>query len=222
LLGFCWILVAPTGCVGTSCSLGAKRCDGKQPMHCAEPGDLPLPPEWREAGAPCAVACHETSDGNALCVDAGDPVRDCVTDGAACWQNARTLCVDGYPTATADCSGSCVVVAGCGSICADAEPEPRCADVTAFCDGDTLTACQCGHAKERTTCGTARCQKVQAASFCSIEPTRDARCAPQALYSSFCDGNSLDVCEFGFLTSRQNCAPMTCSQQTTVSASCGS
>jgi hypothetical protein len=208
-IAVCGLVVLSTGC--DECDqYGQTRCEGDVLQECIDDGDGPFANfRWQVRG--CAVTCHAAA-GRAACVDSRQPVPECADDpnGEICFEGAPSGCWDGYPQKGPACGSTthCVMSAACGPVCVTGDaPDPRCAQ-DFFCEsGDAVTSCICGHVAYRFPCSAGlSCQEMRGEAHC-LSPAPDPRCGDPAQQSfSFCEGNTLNVCWFGYLSRVNDCA----------------
>jgi len=87
-----------------------------------------------------------------------------------------------------------------------AEGPPNCS-FEPSCDGSVLTTCQCDLVVARQDCGAAElCRKVGAYRRCTETAAPDPRCGdPPPLSSTFCDGDTVVGCGYGYTESHIDC-----------------
>ena len=192
-------------------SYGQLRCRGDVLEECIDDGDGPFA-NFRWVVRGCEVTCHAT-EGKAGCVDSRQPIQQCegaTADKGVCFEGRPSGCWDGYLIKGQACGSTthCVESAECGPICvAGSAPEPRCAQER-FCDGgDAIALCKCGYVQYRFSCSTGlSCQDMRGQPVC-LSAAPDPRCGdPTQQYFSFCEGNVLVGCWYGYLSSINDCA----------------
>lgn len=107
---------------------------------------------------------------------------------------------------------------------ASADADPNCDGKTGagYCDGSSRVSCFEGFVTARTSCAAAQsCVELDGRNpLCALSTDRDARCdALQRGSGQICDGNSVGVCEQGYLVSLEAC-PLACAAPTARTAFC--
>ncbi len=194
------------------CDLNDSGCDGDALRHCGNEGAFERA-IWQDY--PCAVTCREVG-GKAACVYSREPVAECAGDpDSVCFDGVPSTCFGGYPIAEHACtSGShCVVSDSCGAICALGDsPEPRCTPTQQwFCDANDRVTCTCDFVLARFGCdATQTCRQMSGDVQCTPADT-DPRCtsSTQATFS-FCTGDVVNECWYGYLLSYECSPPSHC------------
>jgi len=205
-------LVSTSGCqLLETCNVGQNRCEGNTLYYC-QPNDPGY--SWSEA-APCAGFCVDDGGGNASCVTTPTKIDACAQDGVQCWNNQSISCSGGTATLIETCGGTatCTLTPSCGqgAICAlgpaDAACDPTSASGTTCFEQD-VAACACGYPVSVTE----SCSDSTANELCVIADNvpscqvavPDSRC-PYAATSAFCDGDTLDECQAGYVVRITTC-----------------
>ena len=205
-----------SGC--DNCTLGS-HCEGNVLVECEVSSDLAT----QQVKTPCAVDCVTVSN-ESFCSETTEPVSACADSVTACWGEGLTTCYRGFPQSTTPClSGMQCGMTACGARCFSGnDPDARCAaEPDGFCDGDTLTACYCGHVDRQTPCGSGKCTTVPDGPFCAETGAIDSRCGdPTVGASSFCANNTAFTCRYGYVDGETGCGPGTCQQSVGSGAEC--
>ena len=104
-------------------------------------------------------------------------------------------------------SGACVDEIVGAQCVAEAEPNPDCPsdrDYFSGCSGNDQVDCRHGYTVQRTPCGSAFCRKDLTA-VCSLAEEPDPGCSANQLHSSFCEGDTVVQCGWGYRVSEEPC-----------------
>jgi hypothetical protein len=230
------LALASAGCLEDECTGGTSRCEGDVLQTCEESSGGPYLVE--RACQP--GVCLAGNEGTAFCALSKAPDARC-TDRSqyACDGGTLVSCHAGFATGTFDCvlgespgqlvtltpgtSGACVELSAGAQCVAEAEPEPDChgtRDHFSGCNGNDHIECRYGYVLERTPCGPASCREDLTA-VCSLTGEPDPECWKGDRQSSFCDGDTLVHCGWGYRISEEPCpASETCAPFSVNNARC--
>ncbi len=186
------------------CGDADEACDGNVLIQCEQ--------GYRTLEFPCADGlsngeyCIESGP-TAFCAASPEPDPLCTTD-TVCDGGSKLYCREGYPLRSQRCDTALCVTTTFGPTCVfDAEYEPACADVVAgkICDGNFLLECLDGYVTSRTPCDEGTCHAFPDDASCVISGVPDPNCQETRQLESYCDGDSVVHCEYGYPTRREPC-----------------
>jgi hypothetical protein len=224
------------GCDTDECTGGTSQCNGDVLEKCQDSsGGVYLTKRLCEPGV-----CIPGGDGGPFCALDREPDPRCPWPAQAVCDGATLVtCHTGYATATFDCllgesqgdvvslapgtSGTCVHLTGGSQCVAEAKPDPACPrenDHFSGCSGNDNVDCRYGYVVRRTPCGSAFCREDLTA-VCSLTEAPDPACAQNSRTSSFCAGDTLVHCGWGYPVSEEVCSPSeACAPFSVVSSVC--
>jgi hypothetical protein len=210
-----------SGCGGDECTGGISRCNGNVLESCIESaGGVYLSTRACEPGV-----CIPDGDNPFCALDRRPDERCARPNEAVCDGASLVTCRSGFATAAFDCavgespgamvvltegtSGACIDTTTPPARCvAEAERDPACPiELEHFsgCSGNDQVDCQYGYVIRRKACGAAFCRQDFDA-VCSVADAPDPACFHNARTSSFCEGDTLVECEWGYRVSQKACS----------------
>jgi len=216
------VALGNVGCNGDECTGGTSECNGDVLERCEDSsGGVYLTERSCLPGA-----CITSGDSGPFCALDKSPDARCSSPSqAVCDAATLVSCHAGYATASYDCalgespggvvvlaagtSGACVDdIAGGAQCVAEAEPNPDCPsnrDNFSGCSGNDQVDCRHGYTVQRTPCGSAFCRRDLTA-VCSLAEEPDPGCSQNLRQSSFCVGDTVVHCGWGYPVSEEICS----------------
>jgi hypothetical protein len=187
------------------CGDASEVCDGNLLITCEQ--------GYRTFEAPCV---NELTNGEyciqsgktAFCAASPEPDPICTAD-AVCNGASTLSCREGYPLRSRSCDVGTCATTSLGPTCVyGAGPAPACAEIVTGerCDGNVRLSCDSGYAVGRASCweGTT-CHEFATDAACVLVDEPDPNCQETLRIESYCDGDSLVHCEYGYATAREPC-----------------
>ncbi len=185
------------------CGDADEVCDGNLLIRCEQ--------GYRIVESPCT---SEVTNGEyciqsgktAFCAASPEPDPICTAD-QVCDGASQLTCREGYPLRAFDCDSRICATTSLGPTCVlDEAPDPACMDGTGrTCDGNTLLGCIDGYATSRTPCEEGGCRIFPIDADCTLTNAPDPNCLETRQGESYCDGDFIVECKYGYATSRQAC-----------------
>jgi hypothetical protein len=218
------VVLANVGCdVGAAadCTRGTSRCNGDVLESCEDSSSGSY-----FGKTPCTPGvCIESVGGGPFCALSTTADARCAgSRSRVCDAGTLISCHFEFATGVHDCTrgespfGDLVLAAGTSGVCVDAAAGAQCAaeaepaaecpsnrDYFIGCSGNDQIRCRFGYVVERIPCGAAFCRGRREA-VCSLAEEPDPACAPDQRASSFCAGETLVHCLWGYRVSEQPCA----------------
>lgn len=212
------------------CRYDEFSCDGDVAMECvhveASNGSYYAWQSTACGAGKCKLDTSAEAKGAFCALDAAPEPRCDEQRSTFCNGTTLTSCRAGYAVSALDCAvadpagGFCITPSKAKSpwatpeqlrtaMCAvEPEPNPLCQAAwwdaqSQICDGNDSLSCVLGYVRSRDSCGDRFCRNDGA---CVITGDPEPKCAPDRLWSSFCEDNAMVSCSQGYRMYVQPCA----------------
>lgn len=157
------------------------------------------------------------SETNDFCALGPEPDPHCIDD-VGCDGALRLRCRNGYRVEERECETGACAITGDGPTCVlDATPSPSCDGVKSItdsngqyrgysCEGNDQIRCADEYLTGRHPCGSARCRQFTPDfATCILSEDPDPNCPLDRAQWSYCNGNALIRCVYGYVIERHRC-----------------